>query len=397
MLLSLIATAAFVGRTSLGPLQETMRAALALSDNQMALLQGPPLAIGVLGAIPLGLLLDRWSRARMILILASIGVLANGLSVAAHGFALLFVARCLAGLSTATIWTAILSLLADWYPPTQRGRATMVVSVGAVVGMSGAFALGGYLISEDGHGVNAWRFAMLGLGAPVLAGLTLAPALVEPARVDAGVQLTPRQVYAALWRYRVQLWPLMVGFALVGGIADGAAVIWAAPTLAREFALTSDRVGAIMGAVLLITGVLAPILGGLLADQAHRRGGPYRTVTMLSGLLFVSVPTGLFPLAPGAAAASAGLALFLLTGTAYQVAQLTLITIVIPGELRASCMAWTMAMGALFAFGAAPLLVSQLSVVLGGADRIGLSLAMICFSASLIGAWLFWHARGAFR
>lgn len=41
------------------------------------------------------------------------------------------------------------------------------------------------------------------------------------------------------------LFPLLLSFALVAGIADGAAVVWAAPALARTFSLPPDRVGAI--------------------------------------------------------------------------------------------------------------------------------------------------------
>ena len=397
LLLTLTAAATFVGRTSLAPLQEAMRMALGLGDNQMALLQGPPLAVGVLGAVAMGLLLDRQSRARWIILLGVLGLLGNVLTLAAPNLALLFVARCLAGLSTATIWTAILSLLGDWYPPNQRGRAAMVAAIGAIAGMAGAFALGGTLLARAGSAADGWRFAMSGLAVPLAAGVLISLALVEPARVGSAAQLSPRQVYQGLWHRRRQLWPLMVGFALVAGIADGAALIWAAPTLSRQFALPADRVGAIMGTVLLLTGVLGPVLGGALADVAQRQGGPHRTMTTLSWLLLVSVPTGLFALAPGALLATLGLALFLLIGTAFQVAQLTLITIVMPSEMRASCVAWTLAMGSLFAFGLAPLIVSQLSVVLGGPARIGVSLTTVCLCSSLVGALLFYRSRTAFQ
>src|SRR5207249_1508965 len=57
-------------RTAISPLQETMRIALSMSDNQMALLQGPVIGIPItLAAVPLGLLIDRYSRVRLLSVL----------------------------------------------------------------------------------------------------------------------------------------------------------------------------------------------------------------------------------------------------------------------------------------------------------------------------------------
>jgi MFS family permease len=252
LLLSLATASAFLARTSLGPLQETMRVALALSDSQMALLQGPPLALGIIATVPLGILIDRRSRVRLIWIFALLGLLASGLSAAASSVTVLFTARCLTGLSAAAVFNTVLSLLADWYPSDQRGRATMAVSFGGAVGLSGAFALGGFLLALIGPGANSWRWAMMGLALPMIACLLCIGAMQEPARTGSIVKnLAPRNVYVTLWRYRATMLPLIVGFALVAGIADGAALIWAAPALTRAFHLTPDRVSAIMAFVLL--------------------------------------------------------------------------------------------------------------------------------------------------
>jgi MFS family permease len=398
LLLSLATASAFLARTSLGPLQETMRVALALSDSQMALLQGPPLALGMITTVPFGILIDRRSRVRLIWIFASLGLLASGFGATASSVAVLFAARCLTGLSAAAMFTTVLSLLADWYPPDQRGRATMAVSFGGAVGLSGAFALGGFLLALIGPGANSWRWAMMGLSLPMIACLLCIGAMQEPARTGSIVKdLAPRDVYAALWRYRATMLPLIIGFALVAGIADGAALIWAAPALSRTFHLTPDRGGAIMASVLLTTGLVSPMLGGVLADMGQRIGGPYRTVTTLSGLLFLSIPSGLFALVPGIAPATVALVVFLVSGSSFQVAVTALTTIIFPNELRASCLALMLGIAYLFAFGVAPLLVSQLSVTLGGEDMIGKSLAVICVASSFIAAVIFWFGRRPFR
>ena len=75
MLLTVAAASAIYARTALGPLQETMRIALGLTDNQMAMLQGPALALPtIFAAIPLGLAIDRYSRARLLLVLTALNL-----------------------------------------------------------------------------------------------------------------------------------------------------------------------------------------------------------------------------------------------------------------------------------------------------------------------------------
>jgi MFS family permease len=398
LLLILVAISAFYGRTMLLPLQEVIRVAMRLSDDQMALLQGPPIAIGVTAAMPLGVLSDRYSRARLIVGFALLAILANLLSAWAPTFALLFVARCLAAVSASAIWTAVLSLVADWYAPVRRGRATTSVAIGAVVGMSCAFALGGVLLTALRSQVDIWRWAMLGLGAPLIVVLLVTLALQDPPhgqarRYNASSSGTFRQ----LWLYRRRVLPFALGFALVGGIADGAVVIWAGPMFTRKFEFTSARVGTIMASILLINGVLGPVVGGALADFGQRTGGPHRTMRVLIVLLSLSIPLGCFALVPTVLSASILLGLFLICGTAFSVALMTLTTIVVPNYLRASCLAFLLAISNLFAYGVAPLLVSHLSTLMGEGGVIEKSLTIVCVVSSALGGLVFWFVSRARR
>src|SRR6267154_1989062 len=78
LLLTMAATAAIYARTALGPLQEAIRAAFTLSDNQIALLQGPALALPlVIAAIPLGLVIDRYSRVRVVFVLTVLNLVGS--------------------------------------------------------------------------------------------------------------------------------------------------------------------------------------------------------------------------------------------------------------------------------------------------------------------------------
>jgi MFS family permease len=396
VLLTVTVTAAAYSRTAVSPLQESLRIALTLSDNQIALLQGFALALPLtVTAIPLGLVIDRYSRVRLLLFLAVNSVIGSLLTALASNFALLFAARCLVGLSAYATTIAVLSIIADLYTQAQRGRANMVMALGQVGGMAAAFALGGLLLATQ-SAPSGWRWAMTCLTAPLLPVTLLTLAIREPARIGVHVENpSARDAFAELWRYRSIIAPLLTGMVMVV-IADGAAMVWVAPTLSRRFALPPDRTGAIMAMVLLVSGIVGPIIAGTLADLSHRSGGPRRTISVLCCLASLSVPAGLFAVAPGVADGSILLILFMSIGAAVSVTVTTLFTIVIPNELRGLCMSLVAAVGVFFGLGLAPLTVSVLSGVIGGPDSTGKALSLVCVISSLLGAVPFVLARRYF-
>src|ERR1700743_2673301 len=104
--------AAGFARTMISPLQEAIRVSMALSDNQMALLQGPVIGVPVaLTAIPLGLLIDRHSRSRLLMTFASLSLVGSLLTAFAPNFVCLLLTRCLAGVTALGILPVVFSLL----------------------------------------------------------------------------------------------------------------------------------------------------------------------------------------------------------------------------------------------------------------------------------------------
>jgi MFS family permease len=386
LLVTIATTAVAYARTAVSPLQETMRIALALSDNQMAMLQGPALALPVvLAAIPLGLLIDRYSRVHLLFIFAVLSTAGSVLTALASNFALLFAARCLVGLAATAISTTAFSLLADLYAPAQRGRASMVVVVGQYGGMSAAFALGGALLAISGAGPDAWRWTMLWLIGPLVPVIFSMLAMREPARTGLVIEKpSAREICVELWRYRAVIAPLLIGL-VMAEVAVLAVLTWAAPTLSRSFVLSPDRIGAIMAMGLMLSGILGPTVGGILADLCQRTGGPRRTMSILSGLALLNVPAGLFAVMPEGASASVLLVVFMTIGSAMLVTGIALFTIVIPNELRGLCMAALTGAGVLLGLGLAPVAVSLLSGALGGPAKIGNALALVCVAAGLLG------------
>lgn len=396
-LLTFVALSGMYARASLGPIQEALRSALSLSDNQIALLQGPALAIPLLVfSVPLGVIADRYSR-RAILIVASLG---NGIATAlgslAPSFHALLATRCFVGLCAPATAIAAYSILADLYIADRRGAASTVLSIGQVAGTACAFVVGGALFALLGPEASGWRAVMLVSGCVLLIPVLLATAITEPVRTERGsAKGSPDSLGAQLWRHRVVIAVLVTGMAMVS-LADGAALVWTAPTLSRRFGLSASHVGALTGTALLIGGIVGPLLGGPLADWCQRKGGPQRTVALVGFLSLVSAPSGLFGVVPDPWVSICVLVLFLALGSATSVIVLALSIIVIPNELRGTCMALEYGAGAVFGLGVAPVTVSFLAEQLAGPLAIGAALALVCATTCFVGGIIFLSQRRAF-
>jgi len=374
------------------PLQEAIRAALLLSDNQLALLQGLAMAvpIAIIG-IPVGRLVDRSSRVRILRVFALVAVIGTAATAAAANFTQLFLSRCLSGLVAPATAMVAVSLIADLFGPSERGRALMVLGICQVAGLAGAFALGGLVLSIAGK--EHWRAAVLGSAVPLILVLTLTLCAREPRRTDLREYVeNTRGALGLLWGYRTVIMPLLAGVVLVG-LVDTASVIWATPVFSRQFGAGPERIGSIVGGGLMMAGIVGPLVGGALADFAQRNQGPQLTLTLLSGLAALSAIAGLFPLMPSVLWAGLLLALFMTIGTAISITGAPLATILIPNEIRGLYVSVVTAVSAPICLGASPLIVSELSAALGGPGRIGVALGTVCVTASMVGACVFWRAR----
>jgi predicted MFS family arabinose efflux permease len=393
-LLALAAAASTYGRTALGPVQEALKTALQLSDAQVGVLQGSAQALPMLvAAMPLGVLIDRSSRVRLLMVFLLLNLFANVLTAFAPDFAILVSARCLVGVvATATMTTAF-SMVADLYEPALRGRRTMVLVVSQMVGNALAFLVGGVLLSMWGSGDEGWRRAMLGLALPLAPAAVALWFLQEPVRTAGTEDTMPlRTVGTALWRYRGVLASIFGGMVMLE-TAFVIVYVWAAPLLSRSYGLTPDRVGAMMATGMIISGIAGPIAGGALADFCQRTGGPRRTLLYLGVFALMSAPLGLYGVASSVHIATLLLILFMVLVSGGLVAGTALLTIVIPSGLRGLSMALLLGIEGVVALGAAPVTVSLVSESLGGPAMLGQAMSLANVVVGAVGAAAFFLGR----
>jgi len=381
---------------AVGPLQETIRIALGLTDNQIALLQGPALYLPpLLVGFPLGLLIDRFPRARLLALFTALEVVGTVLTALAPSFTVILLARGLIGsMQCATAMNAS-AIIVEWVQPHRRGRALMLLGVAQIASVSTVFALGGELLVLFDAGPSTWRWAMLGLAAPL--GLIFLLTLwvrEPPRRADAPCALAWRAAVAALWRYRTMLVPLSFGQVIVT-LGYTAATVWSQPIFARQFNLSPNRIGAIMGIVLLVSGLLGNFLGGILVDLCQRAGGPRRAVSLLIVLALAQVPAGIFGVMPSVPLVSLLLIALCTIGNMKGVICTTTMSSVVPEELLGSSFGALIAISSVFS-SFAPLAVSTLAGRIGGIQGIGQALTIVCIITSLAGAATFASGRRYF-
>ncbi len=280
VLLQLAYVLSFVDRTILSLLVTPIQADLHLSDLQLGLLQG--LAFGLfytLMGLPFGWLTDRARRTWIVgsgLAVWSLATIACGF---ANSFWALFVARMLVGVGEAALSPSAASLIADYHPPSRRGRAFGLFIMAGSLGAGAALIVGGAVLAALQHKTVSilglaplvgWRvaFIVVGLPGPLLALAFLV--LREPPRREPPVVA----LNEAPWSLR----PMLTTFAAhFGGFSFFAAysygsLAWLPVLFERIHHRPAAQFGWALGLALLIGGCGGAVTGGWLVDQARRRG-----------------------------------------------------------------------------------------------------------------------------
>jgi MFS family permease len=389
LVLALAMAAGFTMMGSFSTVQESAKAEMGLSDTVLSLIQGVSAALPLaLFSIPIGILVDRRNRVKLLVALSLIWSAGTALTAFAGSAWLLFTGRMLVGIGTTGALTAALSLSADLCRPAERGRALLIVTLGKSLGQGGAFALAGWLFgvfAHDGVASGAWRevhYALAGISLVLAVPLLL---LREPERreVAAGTHAPFRIVAGELWSRRAFLLPLFGGQVTVV-MADAAAAIWAAPVLSRQYGLSPDQFAGWMGALIFGAGVVGAILGGVAAEwgqKSDRRGGLLLGAVIAAA---VGIPAALFPVMPGVPAFAVALGTLMLCGTITGLITSVALTVLIPNELRGLCIGAFIALAGLIGFGLAPTLVTAVSTLMGGEHRLGAALAIVGTLVSIL-------------
>ncbi len=168
-----------IDRQLMNILVEPVRAEFALSDTQIGLLVGLAFALFyTLAGIPIARIADRFNRRNLIAICLVLWSLATAACGTARSYAWLAVARVGVGIGEAGCSPAAQSMLADSFPPAERGRALSIYQLGVPLGFLIGPTVGGFLAEAYG-----WRVTFYAVGLPgILLAIVVRWRLREPVR-----------------------------------------------------------------------------------------------------------------------------------------------------------------------------------------------------------------------
>ncbi len=297
-ILAMLGALATADRTLLSMLVHSIQRDFQMGDFQTGLLLGPAFAVTyVLCSLPIGAMVDRYSRRAIIFCGVIVWTLATLASGFAGSFVALFLFRVLVGGGEASISPSAHSLMGDMFPRERRTGPFSVYQAGQTVG--GAFGLfaAGALLAWYSHRVGSglfgnirdWQFVFIVIGVPGCAMAFLALFLPEPRRTAAkqaptGVKFLPFLKENA----RILTFAFLIfGLSVTVTFAQGA---WAAEYLRRTFDWPTTRIGAVLGMTHLIPPLVSHFTSGFLADWLARRGREDATLRLYLIMALIGFP-----------------------------------------------------------------------------------------------------------
>lgn len=266
----------------------------ALSDSQLGFLAGLCYAVSfALSGLPLGLLIDRANRVRLLAVLIAIW---SGLT-ALCGFAASYVWLVLARIGVAAAESgatpANMSILADYFEARRRGTAFGVYYMGPHLGTIIGFAVAAIVAQLWG-----WRAAFLVAGVPGLLLMSLVLATVrEPRRGAAEIKQAADEeappLPAALRMIVAQraLCHAIAGIVLAMCTAAGLAA-WIAPFMIRSYGVDLKTVGLSLAFAVAPAGAAGSWFGGwLITHSAQGRAALIPRLTTIA--ITFTVPAAL--------------------------------------------------------------------------------------------------------
>ncbi|HET9076734.1 MAG TPA: MFS transporter [Acidimicrobiales bacterium] len=323
-----------------GPLERSFH----FGNTRLGLLVTVSSLVGAAGCMPMGVLVDRVNRQRLLVAAVVLWSLAMAGMALADSYPALLATRVALGLVTSAAGPVVASLTGDLFPAERRAGTYGLILTGDIVG-SGV----GLLASGAVNSLVDWRaaFAVLATGSMVLA-VVVHLLLSEPPRgdargrpgspgataagtgaggpdgpADASTEADPRLVLRgdpssmSAWQAARYVLSIPSNQVLILSSALGYFFLSGLRTFAVVFAQSRYRLGpALTGLLIVVIGVgtvAGTVGGGRLADRFSRRGRPEARMSVaglglagaallfLPGLFTASVAVGL-PLYVGAAA-----------------------------------------------------------------------------------------------
>lgn len=404
---------AIVDRIAIGLLVEPMKADLGINDTQMGLLQGFAFAaFYTLFGLPMGLLVDRWRRVRLLAIGIAVWSAATVACGLARSYGTLFLARFGVGAGESTVLPASSSIIADLFRPELRSKAYGVFMVGGSIGTAMAYLLGSVAItlSQDLRaampgllgGFRDWQIVFMMIGFPgLLVSLVILLTVREPVRRDRVAKSSEPLPSRAVWKHvkaNARAYATLMIGTVMNVMVVNAQLAWFPSLFTRVHGWTAAEIGTTLGLIGFPCGTFSALSAGVVMSRLAKRGrvdGPILVV------LLQSIVWGIFgtikSLTPSTDLALACHVMTSLFAIWSVTAALTGLNQITPNEMRGQVVALYTLLTGLVGVTVGPLIVGLLSDnVFVGDKGLQPSLALMYLCGGLLGAVVLLAGRRAY-
>ncbi len=277
----------YIDRQILAALEPDIRASFFAPGDVNAMTKTGLLGVAffityMVSAPVLGLLADRFSRWIIVGSAVILWSLASGASGLAATFAILFATRIFVGIGEGGYGPAAPTILSDLFPVETRGRVMAIFCAAIPVGSALGYVIGGLVGAHLG-----WRWAFYLVAPPgLLLGLLCFWQRDPRVSPDHLAQQSPRRSlgdYLRLFRTRSYLINC-IAMTLMTFVTGGLG-FWA-PAYLRYRNQSPDVGMTIFGLIIVVSGLVATLLGGVIADRLRSRiAGSYFWVSGIGMLI----------------------------------------------------------------------------------------------------------------
>ena len=247
-------------RQALGAVLEPLRREFHLTDRQLGAIPTAFIVVYALAGVPLGRLVDRWSRKRLLAIGVAVWAGLTGLGGLAVSYAMLLATRLGVGIGEAVCAPAATSWIGDVVPPQRRARSMAWFMMAVPVGVMLSFAISGPAAQAYG-----WRAALALAAAPAA---LLVPALLWLPEPERSGGAAPKA--ASILRIPA-LWWIAVSGAVVNFVLYSFSYFIAA-FLTRFHGLSVAQAGVWSGIGSGAAGIAGALAAGAFGDRVQGAG-----------------------------------------------------------------------------------------------------------------------------
>lgn len=414
------AVLSYIDRQILSLLVIPIKRDLMLSDFQMSLLIGIAFAIfHTTMGLPIGWLVDRARRVNIIAIGILFWSLMTALQGIARSFGALFVFRMGVGVGEAALQPAAYSLLPDFFRPHRMGLVMGIYGTSISIGSGIAYLLGAQVIASLEHLQDftipsigllySWQLVFVAVGLPGFLVALWVWTLREPARrgnlkleTDASGAtklgtVTIREVLTYIRQNARSYFGINLCYALVAVTGYGSNA-WIPTFLARTHGMTAVEAGHWLGLIVIPSGTLGILTGGIIGDWLIRKGRENGRVIIMTMAGLLAAPFAIaYPLM-----SNPYWALALLFPTFFFTAFVTATWMasmpqMMPNQMRGLSLAIGVVMNNLLGLGLGPTLIAFFTdYVFKDEMMIRYSLAIVCGGGLLLSSIICLMAIKAF-